>query len=93
MQTTSEPLDIYTQSENALDLAFSRDGVDRVYVQDRLRQAGKRVRSWLTAGAAVYVCGSRAGMAPAVETVLQELVGASTLDRLAERGLYCRDVY
>ncbi|MCG5240577.1 sulfite reductase flavoprotein subunit alpha [Azospirillum doebereinerae] len=76
-----------------LDLAFSRDGAERAYVQDRLRQAGETLREWLASGAAVYVCGSRQGMAPAVEEVLREMVGAATLDRLAEEGLYCRDVY
>jgi len=76
-----------------LDLAFSRDGSERAYVQDRLRQAGVRVGEWLAAGAAIYVCGSRSGMAPAVEEVLRDLIGADALDQLAADGLYCRDVY
>lgn len=47
-----------------LDLAFSRDAGGRVYVQDRLRQAGEELRQWVVGqGAAIYVCGSLQGMA------------------------------
>jgi sulfite reductase (NADPH) flavoprotein alpha-component len=76
-----------------LDLAFSRDQAERVYVQDKLRAAADELRRWLDDGAAIYVCGSLQGMAAGVAAVLQELLGADQLIALAEQGRYRRDVY
>lgn len=76
-----------------LDLAFSRDGAQRIYVQDALRAQLPRLREWLADGAAVYVCGSLEGMAPAVDAVLREVVGLDALETMAADGRYCRDVY
>lgn len=76
-----------------IDLAFSRDGSERVYVQQRLREQSARLREWLDAGAAVYVCGSLEGMAPAVDAVLRETVGLEVLEAMALDGRYRRDVY
>ncbi|MEP9379779.1 sulfite reductase flavoprotein subunit alpha [Aquabacter sp. CN5-332] len=76
-----------------LDRAFSRDQNERIYVQDKLKAAGADVLSWLKDGAAIYVCGSLQGMAPAVEHVLSDLMGAEALEALAEERRYCRDVY
>ncbi|TCT04689.1 sulfite reductase flavoprotein subunit alpha [Aquabacter spiritensis] len=76
-----------------LDLAFSRDQNARIYVQDRLRAAGADVAAWLKDGAAIYVCGSLKGMAPAVDQVLTDLIGAPAVEALAEERRYCRDVY
>lgn len=76
-----------------LDLAFSRDGAQRVYVQDMLREHSERLREWIADGAAVYVCGSLEGMAPAVDAVLRETVGLDALEAMAADGRYCRDVY
>ncbi|WP_363797987.1 sulfite reductase subunit alpha [Lysobacter firmicutimachus] len=76
-----------------VDYAFSRDGQARVYVQDRLREQRPRVREWVAAGAAIYVCGSLEGMAPAVEAALQEAIGVEALENLAAQGRYRRDVY
>ncbi|MFG1463185.1 sulfite reductase flavoprotein subunit alpha [Xanthobacter sp. DSM 24535] len=84
------------QSSGALtrvDLAFSRDQAERIYVQDRLRQAAEEIGHWIDTGAAIYVCGSLQGMAPAVDHVLTELIGAAALERLAEQHRYCRDIY
>lgn len=76
-----------------LDLAFSRDQDERLYVQHRLAAAVEPLREWLAAGASVYVCGSRAGMAPGVEAVLEQVLGLDGLAALAASGRYCRDVY
>lgn len=76
-----------------VDLAFSRDQAQRVYVQHRLHEQRERLTAWLADGAAVYVCGSSTGMAPAVEAVLLELLGAAGLDELVAAGRYRRDVY
>lgn len=76
-----------------LDLAFSRDQVSRIYVQDRLRAAADTLKSWIDNGACIYVCGSAQGMAPAVEQVLIDVLGAERVSELLERGRYRRDVY
>ncbi len=41
-----------------LDLAFSRDQAERIYVQQRMREKAKELWAWLDAGAYIYVCGS-----------------------------------
>ena len=76
-----------------LDLAWSRATHERVYVQDRLRQSAASLRAWVDAGAAIYVCGSLAGMAPGVEAALVDVLGADTVQRLRMDGRYRRDVY
>lgn len=76
-----------------LDLAFSRDQAERVYVQHRLAAAADTLRQWVADGAAVYVCGSLEGMAPAVEAALADILGPDAPERLAEEGRYRRDVY
>ncbi|MDZ5635859.1 sulfite reductase subunit alpha [Janthinobacterium sp. GMG1] len=76
-----------------LDLAFSRDQAERTYVQDRLRGNADEVKLWLEQGAAIYICGSLAGMAGGVDLALQEILGRPALDALAAEGRYRRDVY
>lgn len=76
-----------------LDRAFSRDQAERVYVQQRLREAAEELCAWVADGAAIYVCGSAEGMAPAVEQTLAELLGEAALERLSAEGRYRRDVY
>lgn len=76
-----------------VDYAFSRDQAERLYVQDRLRQRADRLHEWIKRGAAIYVCGSLAGMASGVEQVLIELLGEEMLDTLRLAQRYQRDVY
>lgn len=76
-----------------LDLAFSRDQAEPVYVQHLLREAGAQVRDWLARDAAIYICGSAVGMAEAVHRTLIELIGEAALDELTVAGRYRRDVY
>lgn len=76
-----------------LDLAFSRDGSEREYVQHALAAAADELRDWIDAGAAIYVCGSLQGMAPGVDAVLSEVLGDETVERLRIEGRYRRDVY
>ncbi len=76
-----------------LDLAFSRDQAERVYVQAKLQAAGGPLRQWVEAGASIYVCGSLAGMAPAVDAVLRQLLGDPQVERMLATGRYRRDVY
>ncbi|CRM13715.1 sulfite reductase flavoprotein subunit alpha [Pseudomonas sp. 58 R 3] len=76
-----------------LDLAFSRDQAEKIYVQDRLRESADVLRRWLAEGAAIYVCGSLQGMATGVDQVLHEVLGSEAVERLIEQGRYRRDVY
>jgi len=76
-----------------LDLAFSRDQAEKVYVQDRLRESADELKTWLADGAAIYICGSLQGMASGVDQVLNDLLGAEEVERLIEQGRYRRDVY
>jgi sulfite reductase (NADPH) flavoprotein alpha-component len=75
------------------DFAWSREQAERIYVQHRLRQAADTLREWVAAGAAIQVCGSLQGMAPAVEAVLCEVLGDTAVEQLRETGRYRRDVY
>lgn len=76
-----------------VDLAFSRDQAQRIYVQHQLQAAGETLREWVDAGAAIYVCGSLAGMAPGVDAVLRSTLGDERIEQMLANGLYRRDVY
>jgi len=76
-----------------LDLAFSRDQAQKVYVQDRLGEATEQLREWLAIGASIYVCGSLDGMAAGVDALLHELLGEAAVAELIGEGRYRRDVY
>jgi sulfite reductase (NADPH) flavoprotein alpha-component len=86
-----------------LSLAWSRDGAEKFYVQDRMREVGRDLWSWLTDGAHVYVCGDAKRMAKDVERALVDIVaqhGARTADQaiafvadLKKQGRYQQDVY
>ena len=86
-----------------LDLAFSRDGGERVYVQQRIAEAGRELYDWIESGASIYVCGDAARMAPDVHAALAAVIerhgalpaeaACERLDRLGAEGRYLRDVY
>ena len=86
-----------------LSTAWSRDGAAKVYVQDRMREAGPELWSWLKDGAHFYVCGDAQRMAKDVETALVEISAkggqmseAAAKDFIAElkaTGRYQADVY
>ncbi|MET1161437.1 MAG: sulfite reductase flavoprotein subunit alpha [Pseudoxanthomonas sp.] len=76
-----------------LDLAFSRDQPERVYVQHKLQAAAAIVSEWAEAGASIYVCGSLTGMAPGVDAVLRNILGDTEVEIMLSQGRYRRDVY
>ena len=76
-----------------IDLAFSRDQAERIYVQDKLRDAAALLREWLADGAVIYVCGSMNGMAAGVDAVLHDIVGEEGLEELIAANRYRRDIY
>ena len=53
-----------------LDLAFSRDGAERVYVQHWMQEQAAELYAWVEGGAYVYVCGDASRMAPDVQSAL-----------------------
>jgi len=76
-----------------LDLAFSRDQAEKVYVQDVLLQQAEEFKRWVADGACVYVCGSLQGMAVGVDAALNGILGEAVVQQLIEDGRYRRDVY
>ena len=86
-----------------LTLAWSRDSDQKIYVQDRMREVGRDLWSWLADGAHVYVCGDAKRMAKDVELALVDIVaqhGARSADEasafvadLKKKGRYQQDVY
>ena len=76
-----------------LDLAFSRDQAEKIYVQHRLLEAADALETWVEEGAAIYVCGSLLGMAEGVDQALRQVLGDERVVQLTEEGRYRRDVY
>jgi sulfite reductase (NADPH) flavoprotein alpha-component len=76
-----------------MDFAWSRDQAERIHVQQRLHAVADELLAWIDAGAAIYVCGSLDGLAPGVDAVLRDVLGATRVERLREQGRYRRDVY
>jgi sulfite reductase (NADPH) flavoprotein alpha-component len=86
-----------------LDLAFSRDQPEKVYVQDKMVEKGAELYSWLEEGAHFYVCGDANRMAADVHEALISIVenfGAKSreeaeayVENLKKSKRYQRDVY
>jgi sulfite reductase (NADPH) flavoprotein alpha-component len=91
------------KSLHRVDVAFSRDQPEKIYVQQRIREAGKELFAWLSNGAYFYVCGDASAMAPDVNAALIDVVsthGGMDADDaqawvadLTADGRYLRDVY
>ncbi|MGB0371378.1 MAG: sulfite reductase subunit alpha [Opitutales bacterium] len=86
-----------------LDLAFSRDQEEKIYVQDRMRQSGKELYQWLEEGGYFFVCGDAYRMAKDVDKALHDIIaehgGKSEeeakkyVQELSKAKRYVRDVY
>ena len=86
-----------------LDVAFSRDTAEKVYVQHRILENARAIYAWLAEGAQVYVCGDARHMAPDVHAALREVLvreGGRQPEQAQEELLtlqaekrYQRDVY
>lgn len=86
-----------------LDVAFSRDQRQKIYVQDRIRENSEELFRWIERGAAIYVCGDARHMANDVNDALIDVLvteaglesGAALqkLKALRSEGRYQRDVY
>jgi sulfite reductase (NADPH) flavoprotein alpha-component len=75
-----------------LSLAWSRDGREKVYVQHRMREAGRELWSWLADGAHVYVCGDALRMAKDVETALLDIIAEHSGRTRDEAMKYLNDL-
>jgi sulfite reductase (NADPH) flavoprotein alpha-component len=86
-----------------LDLAFSRDTAEKIYVQHRLEQKAQEVYHWLEGGASLYICGAKEPMSKDVEKTILGILqdkGKQTLEEaqvyleeLELSGRYVKDVY
>ncbi len=86
-----------------MSLAWSRDGDKKFYVQDRMREVGRELWTWLAEGANIYICGDAKRMAKDVERALLDIVaqfGARSTDEavrfvaeLKKKGRFQQDVY
>lgn len=86
-----------------LDVAFSRDQAQKVYVQDKLKAKGAEVWSWLQQGAHLYICGDGNRMAKDVHQALLSIAvthgglsaeaAADYFEQLRESKRYQKDVY
>ena len=88
---------------NRLDLAFSRDQAEKIYVQNRMRENAKDLYAWLENGGYFYVCGDATRMAKDVDAALHEIIEAEGgmsaekaveyVSQLKRDKRYLRDVY
>lgn len=86
-----------------LDLAFSRDQEQKIYVQDRMREQGSEIWQWLEQGAYFCICGDASRMAKDVDATLKEIIsqyGNKSLEQaneyvasMSRDKRYLRDVY
>jgi sulfite reductase (NADPH) flavoprotein alpha-component len=86
-----------------LDLAFSRDQAEKIYVQHRMREHAAELYAWIEAGAHLYVCGDATCMARDVDAALAHIIAKqggiglseakAQLAALARARRYQRDVY
>ena len=86
-----------------LDVAFSRDQPEKIYVQHQLWKERAEVLKWVEDGAHIYVCGDEKGMGRDVDVMLGRILadaargddeaGRAKLKELSKAGRYQRDVY
>ena len=86
-----------------LNVAFSRDQKEKIYVQHKMLEHGQELYDWLVNGASIYICGAKEPMSVDVEDTIMQLVqqfGNKTIEEavqfvetLTEEGRYLKDVY
>jgi len=86
-----------------VNLAFSRDQAEKIYVQHKMLHHGAEFFEWLNAGSYVYVCGAKEPMSVDVEQTLLQIIeqfgdrskeeAVQYLDDMKEDGRYVKDVY
>ena len=86
-----------------LNVAFSRDQKEKVYVQHKMTQHGVELYNWLVNGATLYVCGAREPMSVDVEDTLMQIIekvgnksieeAVQFIEQIKDEGRYLKDVY
>ncbi len=86
-----------------INVAFSRDQKEKVYVQHKMLKWGRDLFEWIESGASIYICGAREPMSADVEAALLRIIGEhgsktpeqarEYLDELAASDRYLKDVY
>jgi len=86
-----------------MDVAFSRDQAEKIYVQHRMLEKSKDFYAWLEKGACVYVCGDEKHMARDVQETLLHILetegnmareeAEDYLQEMRRAKRYQRDVY
>ncbi len=92
-----------TEVLNRIDLAFSRDQAEKIYVQHRVEQQGQDLWHWLENGAHLYICGNADYMAKDVEQTLIAVISKygdmnqeqaqNHLKQLKRNHRYQKDIY
>ena len=88
---------------NKLNVAFSRDQKEKLYVQHKMFQHGKELFDWLNNGASIYICGKKEPMSVDVEDTIMQIVqkcgnknieeAVQFVEGLKEEERYLKDVY
>jgi sulfite reductase (NADPH) flavoprotein alpha-component len=86
-----------------IDTAFSRDQLQKIYVQDRMREKAAELWEWIKAGGSFYVCGDAKRMAKDVDVALHDVIAAGSgmapagvadyVKIMKKEKRYQRDVY
>jgi sulfite reductase (NADPH) flavoprotein alpha-component len=86
-----------------INVAFSRDQKEKVYVQHKMLKHGEELYNWINNGASIYVCGAKEPMSADVEDTLMQIIeqfGNKTIEQavqfieqLKEDDRYLKDVY
>lgn len=86
-----------------LNVAFSRDHKEKVYVQHKMLKHGKELYEWLVNGASLYICGAKEPMSVDVEDTLMQIVrkfgeksieeAVQFVEQLKDESRYLKDVY
>ena len=86
-----------------MNVAFSRDKAEKVYVQHKMLKHGKDIYDWLANGASLYICGAREPMSVDVEDTLLQIVekfgdksieqAVQFVEQLKDESRYLKDVY
>ncbi|MGI8636130.1 MAG: diflavin oxidoreductase [Segetibacter sp.] len=92
-----------TATLTRINLAFSRDQKEKIYVQHKMLQYGADLYDWINNGTSIYVCGAKEPMSADVEDTLMQIVekyGNKTIEeavqfveQLKEDDRYLKDVY
>lgn len=86
-----------------VDVAFSRDQAEKIYVQHKILKQGEEFFKWLEAGAHIYICGAKSPMSDDVENAVSQVIqkfgnknaeqAQAYLNQLKEEGRFQKDVY